>query len=78
LEAPELQGLLVRRSLTVARPGDTVLLAGKGHERTMLVAHGPEPWDEREEAIAALVDMGWTGLRPRATGRGGGEHPVWG
>lgn len=48
----------IRRALTLARPGDVVLLAGKGHERTMLVAEGPLPWDERAEAEAALVELG--------------------
>jgi UDP-N-acetylmuramoyl-L-alanyl-D-glutamate--2,6-diaminopimelate ligase len=37
-----------------ASPGDTVLLAGKGHEQTIETAAGPVPWDERAEAEAAL------------------------
>ena len=37
-----------------ATGGDTVLLAGKGHERTIETAHGPVPWDEREVAEEAL------------------------
>ena len=44
----------IRRAIEVARPGDTVLLAGKGHEHTMQMAAGPEPWDERTEAEAAV------------------------
>jgi UDP-N-acetylmuramoyl-L-alanyl-D-glutamate--2,6-diaminopimelate ligase len=47
----------IRRAVEMARPGDTVLLAGKGHERSMLTADGREPWDERaiaEEAIREL------------------------
>jgi len=44
----------IRRAIDLARPGDTVLLAGKGHERTMQMAAGPEPWDERAEAEAAI------------------------
>ena len=39
-----------------AAPGDTVLLAGKGHESTMILAGGPVPWDERAAAEAALRD----------------------
>ncbi len=46
----------IRRAIEVARPGDTVLLAGKGHERTMQMAEGAEPWDERAEAEAAIKD----------------------
>jgi UDP-N-acetylmuramoyl-L-alanyl-D-glutamate--2,6-diaminopimelate ligase len=37
-----------------AAPGDTVLLAGKGHENTIETATGPVPWDERATAEAAL------------------------
>ena len=44
----------IRRAIELARPGDCVLLAGKGHERTMRMATGSEPWDERAEAEAAI------------------------
>jgi UDP-N-acetylmuramoyl-L-alanyl-D-glutamate--2,6-diaminopimelate ligase len=44
----------IRRAVEVARPGDCILLAGKGHERTMQTASGAEPWDERAEAEAAI------------------------
>ena len=37
-----------------ARPGDIVLLAGKGHERSIIGPSGPQPWNERAEAEAAL------------------------
>ncbi|HSP09222.1 MAG TPA: UDP-N-acetylmuramoyl-L-alanyl-D-glutamate--2,6-diaminopimelate ligase [Candidatus Dormibacteraeota bacterium] len=46
----------IRRAIDVARPGDCVLLAGKGHERSMRMAGGSEPWDERAEAEAAIRD----------------------
>lgn len=49
----------IRRALAAARPGDAVLLAGKGHERTMITAAGAEPWDERAEAERALRELGW-------------------
>jgi UDP-N-acetylmuramoyl-L-alanyl-D-glutamate--2,6-diaminopimelate ligase len=48
----------IRRALALARPGDVVLLAGKGHERTLALAGGPIPWDERAEAEAALTALG--------------------
>jgi UDP-N-acetylmuramyl-tripeptide synthetase len=48
----------IRRALERARAGDVVLLAGKGHERTMRLAAGDEPWDERTEALAALRELG--------------------
>jgi UDP-N-acetylmuramoyl-L-alanyl-D-glutamate--2,6-diaminopimelate ligase len=44
----------IRRAIQLARPGDCVLLAGKGHERSMRIASGAEPWDERAEAEAAI------------------------
>jgi len=47
----------IRRAIELARPGDTVLLAGKGHERTMQMAGGSEPWDERAVAEAAIRDV---------------------
>jgi UDP-N-acetylmuramoyl-L-alanyl-D-glutamate--2,6-diaminopimelate ligase len=46
----------IRRAIEIAGPGDTVLLAGKGHERSMRTARGSEPWDERAEAEAAIKD----------------------
>ncbi len=42
-----------------ARPGDILLLAGKGHEREILGPDGPRPWDERAEAEAALHRAGY-------------------
>lgn len=42
-----------------ARPGDVVLLAGKGHERSIIGPAGPEPWNERAEAEAALRRAGF-------------------
>jgi len=61
------QGLLViadRRSaiaaaLEQARPGDTVLFAGKGHERSIIGPTGPTSWDERGEVEAALRTLGY-------------------
>jgi UDP-N-acetylmuramoyl-L-alanyl-D-glutamate--2,6-diaminopimelate ligase len=42
-----------------ARPGDVVLLAGKGHERTIEMADGPRPWDEPAAAAEALAAIGY-------------------
>lgn len=49
----------VAHAVEHARPGDTVLLAGKGHERCILTASGSVPWDERataEEAVRRWLD----------------------
>jgi UDP-N-acetylmuramoyl-L-alanyl-D-glutamate--2,6-diaminopimelate ligase len=51
----------IRRAIEIARSGDCILLAGKGHERSMRTARGSEPWDERAEAEAALRARGATG-----------------
>ena len=37
-----------------AQPGDTVLLAGKGHEQSIVVGRSSTPWDERAAAEAAI------------------------
>lgn len=45
-------------ALRWARPGDVVLLAGKGHERTLERGATALPWDEAGEARAALAALG--------------------
>lgn len=40
-----------------ARPGDTVLLAGKGHEHSMIWGDESLPWDEARIAAETLADM---------------------
>ena len=49
----------IRTLLERARPGDTVLLAGKGHERRMLVGDERRPWNDREAAERALAERGY-------------------
>jgi len=44
----------IAQAVRRARPGDTILLAGKGHERSILIGRGKEPWDERAVAEAAI------------------------
>lgn len=48
----------IRLALTLARPGDLVLLAGKGHERTLERSDRTLPWDEAAEALRALAELG--------------------
>jgi UDP-N-acetylmuramoyl-L-alanyl-D-glutamate--2,6-diaminopimelate ligase len=42
----------------LARKGDTVLLLGKGHERSIIYAGGPMPWLEAQVAREILEKMG--------------------
>jgi UDP-N-acetylmuramoyl-L-alanyl-D-glutamate--2,6-diaminopimelate ligase len=49
----------IEAAIERARPGDIVLLAGKGHEQSILGPDGPRPWDERAEAEAALHRAGF-------------------
>ncbi|HTH14604.1 MAG TPA: cyanophycin synthetase, partial [Spirochaetia bacterium] len=47
----------IRLAFSLARPGDTVLLLGKGHEKTLVTAEGPEPWDEDGVARQLLAEL---------------------
>ena len=44
----------IRQALLSAREGDVVLLAGKGHERTQIIAGEAFPFSDREEAEKVL------------------------
>ena len=44
----------IHAAVALAAPGDTVVLAGKGHERTLERAFETLPWDEVAEARRAL------------------------
>lgn len=44
----------IGKAIGLAEPGDTVLLLGKGHEKSILGKDGKRPWDEAGEARAAL------------------------
>ncbi len=49
----------IRTAIAEARPGDVVLLAGKGHEKSIEMADGDIPWAEALEARSALAEAGW-------------------
>ncbi len=49
----------IERVLSGARDGDTVLLAGKGHETMQIVGEVALPFDDREEARRALHRLGY-------------------
>ena len=47
----------IRLALQSARPGDAVLLAGKGHEDYQIVGTQKRPFDDRAEAQSALEEI---------------------
>lgn len=51
----------IASALEQARPGDVVVLSGKGHERTIEMADGALPWDETAAARRALAELGYGG-----------------
>ena len=49
----------IRSALAVARPGDMVLVLGRGHETVMYYEHEDVVFDDREEVRLALRDQGY-------------------
>jgi UDP-N-acetylmuramoyl-L-alanyl-D-glutamate--2,6-diaminopimelate ligase len=50
----------IRRAVEMARAGDTVVIAGKGHETGQEIAGVVHPFDDRDELRAALAERGAT------------------
>ncbi len=48
----------IRSAFERARPGDIVVLAGKGHEQSIIGPDGPQSWDERAVARELLAELG--------------------
>ncbi|MDR2245085.1 MAG: UDP-N-acetylmuramoyl-L-alanyl-D-glutamate--2,6-diaminopimelate ligase [Treponema sp.] len=48
----------VRKAFSLARPGDLVLLLGKGHENSIIYAEKTVAYDECAEAEGSLAEMG--------------------
>jgi UDP-N-acetylmuramoyl-L-alanyl-D-glutamate--2,6-diaminopimelate ligase len=49
----------IDHAFAVAKPGDCVLLAGKGHERSIIIGHEHTPWDETAVARELLRERGY-------------------
>ena len=49
----------IHLAVNTAKPGDIVLIAGKGHENSQILGSGPVPFDDREVAAEALGDLGY-------------------
>lgn len=63
------RAVAIRLAVDEARPGDLVLLAGKGHETTQTFGSTTVPFDDRAEAAEALDERfggtGWSRGRER-------------
>ncbi len=53
------RGAAIRQAVEQARPGDVVVIAGKGHETYQILKERTIPFDDREVARAILHEMGW-------------------
>jgi UDP-N-acetylmuramoyl-L-alanyl-D-glutamate--2,6-diaminopimelate ligase len=53
--------LAIATALVMAHPGDTVLLAGKGHEQSLVVGREKLPWDDRVVAREELMALRFGG-----------------
>ena len=49
----------INAAMERAKPGDVVLLAGKGHEGSIIYGTEKTPWDDREAARVALRALGY-------------------
>ena len=49
----------IRLALEAAKPGDVVLLAGKGHEKEQILAGRTIPFDDAEVALSILAQLGY-------------------
>jgi UDP-N-acetylmuramoyl-L-alanyl-D-glutamate--2,6-diaminopimelate ligase len=49
----------IRLVLQEAAPGDVVLIAGKGHEKEQILAHGSIAFDDAQIALSVLGEMGY-------------------
>ena len=49
----------IRLALAAAKPGDVVLLAGKGHEKVQILGRSTIPFDDAEVALSILAELGY-------------------
>ncbi|MDX9898563.1 MAG: UDP-N-acetylmuramoyl-L-alanyl-D-glutamate--2,6-diaminopimelate ligase [Spirochaetia bacterium] len=49
----------IAKAIALAKPGDALLLLGKGHENTIEYAQGAIPWNEIHEAQEAIRQAGY-------------------
>lgn len=49
----------IAEALRRARPGDLVVICGKGHEKSIVYGHESRPWDDREVTREELGKLGY-------------------
>jgi UDP-N-acetylmuramoyl-L-alanyl-D-glutamate--2,6-diaminopimelate ligase len=49
----------IRLALAAAKPGDVVLIAGKGHEKEQILAGRTIPFDDADVALSILAELGY-------------------
>jgi UDP-N-acetylmuramoyl-L-alanyl-D-glutamate--2,6-diaminopimelate ligase len=54
--------IAIRRAVFAARPGDVLLIAGKGHEDYQIVGVNRLHFDDREEVVAAFAQLAAGGV----------------
>ncbi len=55
--------LAIRKAFFLARPGDLVILLGKGHENSIIYKDHTDPYDEISEAQKALHELSYGGKK---------------
>jgi UDP-N-acetylmuramoyl-L-alanyl-D-glutamate--2,6-diaminopimelate ligase len=53
----------IHSAIKQAKPGDVVLLAGKGHEKAQILAGRTIPFDDSQIALSVLHELGYGGLQ---------------
>lgn len=56
----------IRAALERAAPGDIVVIAGKGHEQSMIYGDEARPWDDRQVAREELRALGFSGQQSQS------------
>jgi UDP-N-acetylmuramoyl-L-alanyl-D-glutamate--2,6-diaminopimelate ligase len=64
----------IRTAIGAARPGDAVVIAGKGHEQGQDVAGVVHPFSDRSQVHAALAELGFGNVGAPGTSPDGGTR----
>jgi UDP-N-acetylmuramoyl-L-alanyl-D-glutamate--2,6-diaminopimelate ligase len=56
----------IELAISAAKPGDIVLIAGKGHEKSQILRSGTIPFDDTQVAAEVLTELGYKDLKNHA------------